>query len=329
MGRFWPRDAGLPDPRPGADHTCGGTCTSPPYPPDVPPGQGGLLGRRDQARPGDGPARLPGVHAQAPYRRVLPGLRPRAARCAGRDLSAVRHAQRRHHRRHSADGRQVGRSLRAAALARHGRGRVPRGAPQPADRLPRVCPRGRPQGLAGLPGAPPAGERRQLFLRAPARGRVGGHGRPADLAPAAGARGFAAAAGRPVWRHTPEQRRAGPHRGAHARAAAGGLPRGGGAHGARSRACGHRGCGGGQPGLLQDVERHPCGRPCRHVAGRRRCAGATGAAFLRAAGARGLQDLGRRRGGSARGGRLHAVLRERGLAHPGAHCHARPHWRIE
>ena len=67
-------------------------------------GQGRLLGRRDQARAGDGPAALPGVHAQAPHRHLLPGLCPRAAGGAGRDLSAVRHAQRRHHRRDPADG---------------------------------------------------------------------------------------------------------------------------------------------------------------------------------------------------------------------------------
>ena len=44
------------------------------------PGQGRLLGRRDQARAGAGPAGLPGVHAQAPHRHLLPGLRARADR---------------------------------------------------------------------------------------------------------------------------------------------------------------------------------------------------------------------------------------------------------
>ena len=73
----------------------------------VPAGQGRLLGRRDQARAGAGPAALPGVHAQAPHRHLLPGLRPRAAGGAGRDLSAVRHAQRRHHRGDPADGRSA------------------------------------------------------------------------------------------------------------------------------------------------------------------------------------------------------------------------------
>ena len=39
------------------------------------PGQGRLLGWRGQARAGAGPARLPGVHAQAPHRHLVPGLR--------------------------------------------------------------------------------------------------------------------------------------------------------------------------------------------------------------------------------------------------------------
>ena len=103
----------------------------------VPAGQGRLLGRRDQARAGAGPAGLPGVHAQAPHRHRLPGLRAGAARPPRRDLPAVRHPQRRHHRRHPADGAR-GRA-RAFELQRlHGMGErhLPRGAartrPSPA-----------------------------------------------------------------------------------------------------------------------------------------------------------------------------------------------------
>ncbi len=54
------------------------------------PREGRLLGRRDQARPGAGPAVLPGLHAQAAYRRLLPGLRTGAAAASRRHLSAVR-----------------------------------------------------------------------------------------------------------------------------------------------------------------------------------------------------------------------------------------------
>ena len=86
-------------------------------------GQGRLLGRRDQARAGRGLRRLPGVHAQAAHRHRLPGLRARAAGAPRRDLSAVRHAQRRHHRGHRADGARARRRVRDAAPARHGRGR--------------------------------------------------------------------------------------------------------------------------------------------------------------------------------------------------------------
>ena len=50
-----------------------------PAAPHVPPGQGRVLGRRDQAGPtGAGPAGLPGVHPQTPHRMSLP---PAPARC--------------------------------------------------------------------------------------------------------------------------------------------------------------------------------------------------------------------------------------------------------
>ena len=98
----------------------------------------------------------------------LPGLRARAAGRARRDLPAVRDAQRRHHRGDPADGARARRAVRAAAPARHGRGRLPRGAEEhrrAGARLRAGRPAPRP---ARLPGAPAAGERRQLLLRAPA-----------------------------------------------------------------------------------------------------------------------------------------------------------------
>ena len=93
--------------------------------------KGAYWDARDQARAGAGPAALPGVHAQAPHRHELPGLRPRAAGGARCDLPAVRDAQRRHHRGHPADGPRAERwaaPFETAAPARHGRGRLPRGA---------------------------------------------------------------------------------------------------------------------------------------------------------------------------------------------------------
>ena len=66
---------------------------------DGAPGQGRVLGHRDQARAGRRPRRLSGVHAQGPHRRRVPRLRQGAARRRRRGLPAVRHAQRAHHRR--------------------------------------------------------------------------------------------------------------------------------------------------------------------------------------------------------------------------------------
>ena len=102
---------------------------------------------------------------------------------------AVRHAQRRHHRRHPADGaRSTGAAFELQRLHGMGEGIYREVLKDAAARLPRLR-AGRPAPRpAGLPGAPPAGERRQLLLRAPARRRVGGHGRAAGLAAAAGSR---------------------------------------------------------------------------------------------------------------------------------------------
>jgi RHH-type proline utilization regulon transcriptional repressor/proline dehydrogenase/delta 1-pyrroline-5-carboxylate dehydrogenase len=61
---------------------------------------------------------------------------------------------------------------------------------------------------------------------------------------------------------------------------------------------------------LSSVEQGAGRRTRRHLAPRRRCDGAADAEVLRAAGERSLQDLGRRRLGSARGGGLPALLRQ-------------------
>ena len=118
--------AGLSDAR-DRGHRRGG-----PHRPRAPPalhgaaGQGCLLGRRNQACPGRRLRRLSGVHAQAAHRHRLPGRRARAAGAPRCDPAAVRHAQRRHHRGHRADGARARRRVRDAAPARHGRGCVPR-----------------------------------------------------------------------------------------------------------------------------------------------------------------------------------------------------------
>ena len=52
-------------------------------PADGAPGQGRLLGQRDQARPGRGPARLSGLHHQGRHRPLLSRLRRGADRRAG------------------------------------------------------------------------------------------------------------------------------------------------------------------------------------------------------------------------------------------------------
>ncbi len=108
---------------------------APPHP--GAPGQGRLLGQRDQARPGAGPRRLPGVHAQARDRRLLPRLRAAPARRRRGLLSAVRDPQRADARQHRRSSRASRARLRVPAPARHGRGAL-RGAADPrcAGRFP-------------------------------------------------------------------------------------------------------------------------------------------------------------------------------------------------
>ncbi|CFE03021.1 Uncharacterised protein [Bordetella pertussis] len=62
-----------------------------PPPPDGAPGQGGVLGHGDQARPGRRPGGVSGLHAQGVHRRRLPGLRAQAAGGARGHIPAVRH----------------------------------------------------------------------------------------------------------------------------------------------------------------------------------------------------------------------------------------------
>ena len=150
---------------------------------DGAPGQGRLLGCRDQAGAGARPRRLPGVHPQGdrPTCRYL-ACAPTPARPTRRLLSAVRHAQRAYpgRRRRDRDQRRRQRRIRIPAPARHGRGAVrPDRRRRPlGPRLPGLCAGRRARGSAGLSGAPPAGERRQLLVRQSHRRR-----QPADRRP--------------------------------------------------------------------------------------------------------------------------------------------------
>ena len=160
--------------------------------------------------------------------------------------------------------------IRAAALARHGRRHLPRSAEEPADLLPRLCARGPASRPAGLSGAAPAGERRQLLLRAPARRRVGGHGPAAGVAAAAAAAVLAAPAARAVRGAAQEQHGPGSHRGEHARTAARGVWRGAGSGHSRRSMCAQidgavASLGSGLSGLARDA-----GRDARRRAAPRR-----------------------------------------------------------
>ncbi len=63
-----------------------------PAPPDGAPGQGRLLGQRDQARAGGRPGGLPGLHAQGLHRRVVHRLRARS--CWPRPTRSIRSSPR-------------------------------------------------------------------------------------------------------------------------------------------------------------------------------------------------------------------------------------------
>lgn len=159
------------------------------------PGEGCLLGQRDQAVPGAGRRWLPRLHPQGRHRHFLPGLRPLPAQRAHPrgDLPAVRQPQRPHRDRHPRPGRRSqgrrrrGARLRVPAPARHGRRAVRHGDREVPPQRAHLRPGRRAQGPAAVPGPPPAGERRQLFLRAQAGGpaRAGGDADPAPGYPTA------------------------------------------------------------------------------------------------------------------------------------------------
>ncbi|KAJ8137947.1 hypothetical protein OY671_008840, partial [Metschnikowia pulcherrima] len=185
-------------------------------------GQGRVSGRRDQAGASGRVGRFPGLYPQGPHRCRLYRSRAPPARCAGRGVPAVRHAQRAYagdDLRHGRAGLRL-RHLRVPVPARHGRTAVRRGgrtagAGQPQPPSPHLRPAG----------APPAGERRQHHVRQPHRRREhsgrdaggrSGRGRRAhraagraareDPAAARAVRQSAAGRARQLRRPGPEQR---------------------------------------------------------------------------------------------------------------------------
>ena len=146
-------------------------------PADGAPGQGRLLGQRDQARAGRRPRRLSGLHAQGPHRRLLPGLRAPAAGRARRGVPAVRDPQRAHAGGDLPAGRPGDLRRRASTSSSACTAWASRctsrssatGRRRPGPAVPHLRAGRHARNAAGLPGAPPAGERRQHLVRQPHR----------------------------------------------------------------------------------------------------------------------------------------------------------------
>ena len=158
-------------------------------------GQGRLLGRRDQARAGDRPRRLPGLHAQGAHRRLLSRLRAAAARRAG----AIYPQFATHNAHTLAAVHQMARPARWHAAqyefqCLHGMGEplyelvtAPRTKAARAA-VPHLRAGRQPPHAARLPGAAAAGKRRQHFVRQPHRRPLGAD-RRADRRPGGRRRG--------------------------------------------------------------------------------------------------------------------------------------------
>ena len=145
---------------------CAGTRHAPA--PDGPAGQGRVLGRRDQARAGRRPRRLPGLHPQGAHGRRLSRLCPQAARPPRPRLSAVRDPQRRDARRRARACRQS-RGFRVPVPARHGRValRPRRGPGNAAPALPHLRADRHSRDAARLPRTTAARERCEHLVRQP------------------------------------------------------------------------------------------------------------------------------------------------------------------
>ena len=121
------RRPGLPEALPVRDRLADRPGAPQRAPADGAAGQGRLLGRRDQARPGRRAGRLSGLHAQGPHRRLLPRLRAQAAGGARRGLPAVRHPQRADAGGDPRHGGRLQGAVRVPVPARHGRDALRRG----------------------------------------------------------------------------------------------------------------------------------------------------------------------------------------------------------
>ena len=231
----------------------------------------------------------------------------RCSRAAGPDLSAVRHPQRRHHRRHPADGAGRRGGFEMQRLHGMGEGALPRADGSGRRAGAHLRAGGRAPRPARLPGAPAARERRQLppsctsspirrwtstLLASPLVPATAPASRCRAISTARGPKTRAAPISpcwrsacrcRPRWRRRASSRCARPRRPT-----------------SRPDAAPAR--------RLPALERRASGRTRRHAAPRRRRAGARCPSSAAAA-VRRRQDAGRLRGRGARGGRLPALLR--------------------
>ena len=118
---FRPRGAGLSEARVFDARVARGPAARHGSPHHAAPGEGRVLGQRDQARAGARARRLSGVHAQGEHRRFVPGVRAPARKRRRAHLSTVRDPQCAHDRARRGSVRRRREPLRVPAPARHGR----------------------------------------------------------------------------------------------------------------------------------------------------------------------------------------------------------------
>ena len=171
LGRLRPRGAGLSEARAAGDRLDRGCGAGDRTAAHGAPGQGRLLGHRDQARAGARARRLSGVHPQGDDRPLLHGLRAQAAGARARVYPAIRHPQCAHRRERRSRTPAASRATNSSACTAWARRSTRRCIARTARRrLPRLCAGRRPPRSARLSGAAAAGERRELLLRV-CRGR--------------------------------------------------------------------------------------------------------------------------------------------------------------
>ena len=174
LGRPRPRRPGLPEALPVRARLADRPRPAHRPPLHGAPGQGRLLGQRDQARPGA--TAWPATRSSPARSTPTSPTSPAPGSCWRRSdahLPAVRHPQRPHARR-GPRARPAARTASSSACTAWARRSTTRssGRGHAGPPLPRLRPGRHPRDPARLPGAPPARERRQHLLRQPA-------GRPA------------------------------------------------------------------------------------------------------------------------------------------------------